>query len=119
MLLIHCPHCGEERPEVEFRHAGEAHIARPTNMADLSAEEFERYFFLRGNPKGNAYERWRHIHGCGRFFNAARDTVSDKFVMSYKAGEPKPNLSGEPKATEKPLTEKVGETYEATEGTAK
>ena len=31
-------------------------------------------------------------HGCGRFFNAARDTVTDKFLMTYKAGEPKPEL---------------------------
>jgi sarcosine oxidase subunit delta len=42
----------------------------------------------RENPKGIAYERWRHIHGCARFFNAVRDTVSDKFVTTYKAGEP-------------------------------
>ena len=26
-----------------------------------------------------------------RFFNAVRDTVTDKFVMTYKAGEPKPD----------------------------
>jgi sarcosine oxidase subunit delta len=39
------------------------------------------------------FERWRHIHGCGRFFNAARDTVSDRFLLTYKAGEPKPDLS--------------------------
>ena len=29
-----------------------------------------------------------------RFFNAVRDTVTDKFVMTYKAGEPKPDLGG-------------------------
>jgi sarcosine oxidase, delta subunit family, heterotetrameric form len=89
MLLIHCPYCQEERPELEFRQAGEAHIARPANIADISDEEFEAFFFLRANPKGLTYERWRHIHGCGRFFNAVRDTVSDKFVTTYKAGEPK------------------------------
>jgi sarcosine oxidase subunit delta len=33
------------------------------------------------------------MHGCARFFNAVRDTVSDKFVTTYKAGEPKPDLS--------------------------
>ena len=31
------------------------------------------------NPKGLHVERWRHVHGCGRFFNAVRDTVSDFF----------------------------------------
>lgn len=89
MLLIHCPYCNEDRPELEFRAGGEAHIARPTGISDISDEAFEAYFFLRENPKGIAWERWRHIHGCARFFNAVRDTVSDKFVVTYKAGEPK------------------------------
>ncbi|MBO6537947.1 MAG: sarcosine oxidase subunit delta [Rhizobiaceae bacterium] len=93
MLLIRCPYCEEERPELEFRHAGQAHIARPTNIAEISDGEFEEYFFIRQNPKGLYFERWRHIHGCARFFNAARDTVSDKFVKTYKAGEPKPSIS--------------------------
>ncbi|MGY6708802.1 MAG: sarcosine oxidase subunit delta [Rhizobiaceae bacterium] len=92
MLLIRCPYCEEERPELEFRHAGEAHVARPENISDISDEEFEAFFFHRANPKGVVYERWRHIHGCGRFFNAARDTVSDRFLVTYKAGEKKPDL---------------------------
>lgn len=92
MLLIHCPYCEEERPELEFRHAGEAHIARPADIANISDADFAHYFFYRDNPKGVAFERWRHIHGCGRFFNAARDTISDKFLTTYKAGEPKPDL---------------------------
>jgi sarcosine oxidase subunit delta len=92
MLLIRCPYCEEERPELEFRHAGEAHIARPTDIASISDEEFEKFFFIRSNPKGIVYERWRHVHGCGRFFNAVRNTVSDKFYMTYKAGEPKPDI---------------------------
>ena len=85
MLLIYCPYCQEERSELEFRGAGDAHIARPTDIASISDEEFEAYFFLRDNPKGLIFERWRHIHGCGRFFNAARDTVTDKFIMLGKA----------------------------------
>ena len=92
MLLIHCPYCEEERPELEFRHAGEAHIARPADIANISDADFAHYFFYRDNPKGVAFERWRHIHGCGRFFNAVRDTVSDNFLKFYKAGEPKPDL---------------------------
>ena len=92
MLLIRCPYCEQERPEVEFRHAGEAHIARPERIAEISDEAFERYFFLRENPKGTVFERWRHVHGCGRFFNAARHTVTDRFVTTYKAGEPRPAL---------------------------
>ncbi|MGF7005634.1 sarcosine oxidase subunit delta [Aminobacter sp. BE322] len=93
MLLIHCPYCEEERPELEFRNAGEAHIARPTDIAAISDEDFEKFFFIRSNPKGVTFERWRHVHGCARFFNAVRDSVSDKFMLTYKAGEPKPDIS--------------------------
>ena len=92
MLLIRCPYCEEELPEIEFRHAGEAHLVRPSDISKMTDEEFSRYFFYRENPKGITYERWRHVQGCGRFFNAVRDTVSDKFIMTYKAGEPKPEL---------------------------
>ena len=92
MLLIRCPYCEEERPELEFRNAGEAHIARPADIANETDEEFEKFFFIRSNPKGIIYERWRHIHGCARFFNAVRDTVTDKFMMTYKAGESKPEI---------------------------
>ncbi len=93
MLLIRCPYCEEERPELEFRHAGEAHIARPENIAAISDAEFEAFFFIRSNPKGVIFERWRHVHGCARFFNAARDTVSDRFLATYKAGEPRPDIA--------------------------
>lgn len=97
MLLIYCPYCCEERPEVEFRYAGEAHVERSSQMTELSDEDFEAFFFIRNNPRGLHYERWRHMHGCGRFFNAVRDTVSDKFVMTYKAGEKRPALPGQEK----------------------
>ena len=93
MLLIRCPYCEEERPELEFRNAGEAHIARPTDIAAESDADFEKFFFIRSNPKGVIFERWRHIHGCARFFNAVRDTVTDRFVITYKAGEKKPDIS--------------------------
>lgn len=94
MLLIHCPYCRQDLPELEFRHAGEAHVARPADLATISDEDFEGFFFIRRNPRGIAWERWRHVHGCGRFFNAVRHTVTDRFVTTYKAGEPKPALDG-------------------------
>lgn len=93
MLLIHCPYCEADLPELEFRHAGEAHVVRPSNLADITDEQFEAFFFIRENRKGVVFERWRHLHGCGRFFNAARHSVSDKFIRTYKAGEPRPQLS--------------------------
>jgi sarcosine oxidase subunit delta len=92
MLLIRCPHCGP-RPENEFRYAGEAHIARPPKPTELSDEAWADYLYMRSNPKGTHFERWRHIHGCARFFNAVRDTVSDRILVTYKAGEPRPQVS--------------------------
>lgn len=114
MLLIHCPYCEEDRPELEFRGAGQAHIVRPADIAAISDAEFEAYFFIRDNAKGIVFERWRHIHGCGRFFNAARHSVSDKFISTYKAGEQKPVLTAEqidavmPKGKFTPENEPVG-----------
>ncbi|AJE49134.1 sarcosine oxidase subunit delta [Celeribacter indicus] len=93
MLLIHCPYCGETLPEAEFAYAGEAHVARPEAPASQTDEEWESYLFIRTNVRGPHYERWRHVHGCGRFFNAVRDTVSDRFHTTYKAGDPRPDLS--------------------------
>lgn len=93
MLLIHCPYCDETLPEVEFTYAGQAHVARAPDPSNQSDEEWESFLYIRANPKGPHYERWRHLHGCGRFFNAVRDTVSDRFLTTYKAGAPRPELS--------------------------
>jgi sarcosine oxidase subunit delta len=92
MLLIPCPYCGE-RPELEFRYSGEAHIVRPANPSELSDTAWEEFLYLRANPRGVHAERWRHIHGCGRFFNCVRDTVSDRIVATYKIGEPRPDTA--------------------------
>ena len=86
MLLIPCPYCGA-RPELEFTHAGQAHIVRPANPAAVDAQEWLSFLYLRENTKGPYAERWRHAHGCGKFFNAVRDTTTDQFVAVYKIGE--------------------------------
>ena len=93
MLLIHCPYCEMERPELEYRHAGEAHIARPADPAALDDIKWAELLYFRSNPRGLIAERWRHISGCGRFFNCVRDTVSDRILLTYPAGAPKPDLS--------------------------
>jgi sarcosine oxidase, subunit delta len=86
MLLICCPYCGP-RPELEFFYGGEAHIARPQDPMSVDDESWAAYLYLRKNPRGSHAERWRHIHGCGRFFNAQRDTISDAIVATYRVGE--------------------------------
>jgi len=93
MLLITCPYCMMDRPEIEFRYAGEAHIARPADPATVSDAAWAEFLYMRANPKGLHFERWRHIHGCGRYFNAVRHTVSDRILRTYRAGEPKPDAA--------------------------
>jgi sarcosine oxidase subunit delta len=92
MLLIRCPYCEMERPEIEFRHGGEAHLDRPPNHLSCDDRTWAEFLYFRENPRGAQAERWRHVHGCGRFFNCLRDTVSDRIIATYKAGEPRPKI---------------------------
>jgi len=89
MLLIDCPHCGP-RDEHEFSCGGEAHIARPLEPDSLSDEQWADYLFMRTNPKGVHLERWCHVHGCRRWFNMRRDTVTHAISAVYGATEPPP-----------------------------
>jgi len=91
MPLIPCPYCGAERPELELRNGGEAHVARSPDPAAVSDAEWAEYLYFRQNPKGVIAERWRHVSGRGRFFNRLRDTISDRILAVYKTGEPRPD----------------------------
>jgi sarcosine oxidase subunit delta len=95
MLLIDCPYCGP-RPEIEFAYGGQAHIARPRQPGQVSDQEWADYLYTRVNTRGVHAERWRHARGCGRFFNALRDTTTDQFIAIYKSGERRPD-PGSPK----------------------
>jgi sarcosine oxidase subunit delta len=86
MLLIACPYCGE-RPEIEFAHGGQAHVARPAKPSEVDVDQWTSFLYMRDNVKGLYAERWRHSHGCGKFFNAVRDTTTDHFITTYKVGE--------------------------------
>ena len=89
MLLIDCPWCGS-RDECEFSYGGEAHIKRPKDPDKLSDVEWADYLFMRTNPKGKFSERWVHTHGCARWFNAVRDTVTHEISATYEIGEDVP-----------------------------
>ena len=86
MLYIKCPFCGD-RDETEYHYGGEAHIARPENPDDLTDAEWAEYVFMRTNTKGVHRERWVHSDGCRRWFNVARNTVTNEIVSVYKTGE--------------------------------
>jgi sarcosine oxidase, subunit delta len=93
MLLIDCPWCGS-RPEIEFHYGGEAHVERHARPAELSDAAWAAFLYERTNPRGRHAERWQHIHGCRRFFNIVRDTVTDEILASYRPGEPRPDIAG-------------------------
>lgn len=89
MLLIACPYCGN-RPEIEFTYGGQAHLVRPVHPSELDDQTWTAFLYMRTNTKGVYAERWRHAHGCGRFFNALRDTTTDHFSATYKTGAAQP-----------------------------
>jgi sarcosine oxidase subunit delta len=93
MLLIDCPYCGP-RNETEFRYGGESHIARPGPAPEVSDAAWADYMFNRTNTKGPHRERWCHVHGCGQWFNVARDTVTHAVLAVYRMGEPPPETGG-------------------------
>ncbi len=83
MLVLTCPYCGVSAEETEFQAGGEAHLVRAAPGS--SEEAFEAYMALRANPVGVHFERWRHVYGCGKWFLAARDTVTMEVFGTYPA----------------------------------
>jgi sarcosine oxidase subunit delta len=92
VLILTCPYCGIAADETELAPGGEAHIKR--HGPGSTDEEFEEYQFLRENPKGVHFERWRHAMGCGKWFHAARHTVTLEVFGTYPAQvtEPPENI---------------------------
>jgi sarcosine oxidase subunit delta len=55
---------------------------------------------MRSNPKGNHAERWLHVNGCRRWFNAIRDTITHEFKAIYRMGDlPPADLIGPTRGT--------------------
>ena len=83
MLTLTCPYCGVAAEETELAPGGEAHLTR--HGPGSSATDFEGYLFARQNPRGVLFERWRHAYGCGKWFLAARDSVTLQVFGTYPA----------------------------------
>ena len=83
MLILQCPCCGVDADETELSPGGEAHLKR--YGPGSSEDDFEGYLFMRENPKGVHFERWRHAQGCGKWFHAARCTVTLEVFGTYPA----------------------------------
>lgn len=95
MLQIDCPWCGP-RDETEFSYGGEAHIVRPSDPDATSDEAWADYLFMRTNPRGRHAEQWCHAHGCRRWFNVVRHTVSYRIEAVYRIGGQGPGGSHDP-----------------------
>jgi sarcosine oxidase subunit delta len=87
VLLITCPWCGD-REETEFSYGGQAHIAHPRDPDALDDAAWAEFVFYRDNPEGDFAERWYHAAGCRRWFNAVRNTRTNRFLTTYTSGEP-------------------------------
>ncbi len=83
MLMLECPCCGVMADETELAPGGEAHLKRVGPEGSDGA--FESYLFDRSNAKGVHFERWRHAAGCGKWFLAARNTVTLEVYGTYRA----------------------------------
>jgi len=91
MLILKCPYCGVDADETELEPGGQAHLVRET--VGSKDADFEAYLFHRKNPMGVHFERWRHAYGCGKWFLAARNTVSLQVYGTYKAQVKRPPKS--------------------------
>ena len=96
MLIICCPVCGVAGDEEEFHYGGEGHIRRPASHDPerVSDEEQRDYLYMRENPRGLLRERWQHRRGCGKWFHAVRDTLSQEILLVYPITDPPPDLDG-------------------------
>ncbi|HBM59255.1 MAG TPA: sarcosine oxidase subunit delta [Citreicella sp.] len=83
MLILTCPCCGLQAAEIELAPGGEAHLRREGPGAPDAA--LENYLFNRDNSRGVVLERWRHAYGCGKWFLAARDSVTMEVYGTYRA----------------------------------
>lgn len=88
MLILECPNCGLKADETELSPGGQAHLKRFGPGA--SDAEFEGYLFHRTNPRGVHFERWRHAYGCGKWFHAARCTMTLQVFGTYSAQTTEP-----------------------------
>ncbi len=89
MLVVTCPVCGAKGDETDFHWGGQAHVARPAtaDAGSITDSQQRDYLFVRHNPKGLHFERIRCDRGCGKWFHAARDTVTMEFKAFYGVTE--------------------------------
>jgi sarcosine oxidase subunit delta len=81
MLILPCPNCGP-RNVSEFRFGGETN-PRPADPSALTDEAWADFVFMRKNVMGVETEWWYHRAGCGLWFLAERDTLTNVVSKTY------------------------------------
>ena len=111
MQTLTCPYCGVAAEETELSPGGEAHLTR--HGPGSSDADFEGYLFARQNPRGVLFDRWRHAYGCGKWFLAARDSVTLEVFGTYPAQSkaPPPELVARIRAALPPNVQVAGSSY--------
>ena len=71
-MRINCPHCGP-RDLAEFTCQGDASRVRP-DPASADQEAWNRYVYVRTNPRGWHREFWQHNGGCRAHVIVERNT---------------------------------------------
>ena len=82
-MRIDCPYCGS-RDSCEFIYRGDAAPVRPDPGAEAA---FVDYVYLRDNRAGWIDEHWYHLHGCGRWLEVRRNTLSHEIASVVFAAE--------------------------------
>jgi len=78
-FLLPCPNCGVRRVD-EFTYGGEL---QPRPSTPVSAAAWGQYLYGRRNVAGMQTEWWYHRLGCGRWFLAERDTLSNEVQRTF------------------------------------
>lgn len=81
MLLVTCPNCGP-RNESEFRFGGEVN-SRPPASSALAESDWTAFLYTRKNKSGLETEWWYHRFGCGLWFLAERNTITNQMMRTY------------------------------------
>jgi len=88
MLRLHWPCCGSESDETEVSPGCAAHLLR--HGPGASEAVFDSYLFMRVISEVVHFECLRHVHGCGKWFLAARDTATLEVFGTYSAQTTRP-----------------------------
>ena len=104
MLILECPNCGP-RNVSEFRHGGEMN-PRPGAAAAASAVELTDYLYMRRNVSGVETEWWYHRSGCGMWFLAERNTLTNQVLRTYRwQPQPAPAAASTAEQAENPAAD--------------